>query len=203
MLLRNSLTYGITSNISITGGFDLQSIFIEEKQFWVNLKASTQLAKNLRVGVSGTSLSTSLFTPQFIENMAYIEGDYVNRDDFFDRPKHYNYVEAFTTFGSIQKNISVGVGFAESSGIVSHPVLTLGAVYPVSPRVSLMLDGKIGNQSERYSSDNTTFLQLNQSITGGIRIAGRAHVFELGATFFDRSGNNGFVLPYFAFRKQF
>jgi hypothetical protein len=195
-LFFNNVTYGISDNVSLNAGIEIASLVNVPFSgnytpfYWIGGKISTQVSSKMRIGLSETT---------FIHPSYYVPFDEETRDDFGNRINTYralNFLHGLITYGDSRKNITFGVGIAESRGKVSKPLLTVSGIYPISNRVSFIFEGY-------FSKDYTDVPESFQNSLLGIRLAGKKHVFDLGVGVSYEKGVTPIPYPYIGYRKRF
>ena len=134
----NSFAYGITKNISISGGFEIISIFAKGDgpyAFYLNPKASFKVANNLYAGASILYANT-IKTVDSFGGLATLNG--------------------FITYGNKNNNITAAIGWGSSNGdFSSKPVVTISGMTRVSKRIGFVSENwiitNIGDEAKYYA----------------------------------------------------
>lgn len=113
-------SYGITDNISISGGISiLPGIGLDEQLFYIIPKVSFPITPKIKVGAQLTYFTI------FDENLGLLS--------------------LTSTFGEEDKNLTVGLSYGLINGELVHlPLLNIAGVIRVSKRLALITDNYIG-----------------------------------------------------------
>lgn len=125
-LLLNSVSVGVTNNISVGGGIELMSLFLTESPgpiFFLTAKGGAKVARDLHVG--GGALYASI------------------PDEFTDGNSEQRVGVGFlftqATYGSEDHQVTGSVGWGYGNGdIMERPVLTISGLTRVGRKVALL-----------------------------------------------------------------
>ena len=117
----NSVAYAFTRNFSVSGGFEIISVFAGSDgpyAFYINPKASFKIANNLYLG--GTVLyANTIRTVEEFGGIATLNG--------------------FFTYGNKNNNVTAAIGWGSADGeFSSSPVITISGMTRVSKRIGLV-----------------------------------------------------------------
>lgn len=160
-LLANSVSYGLTNNITIGGGVVIPLLF------YVTPKISYKVGKNLYAG------GGILFTQSFISSMGLSAG--------------IGY--GLVTYGNLEHNITIGAGYGMATFDKKYrntpmPIITVNGMSRVSKKISLISENwlipRAGYNKEVITIDSSGYenynsLYINENFysvacSGGVRI---------------------------------
>jgi hypothetical protein len=122
----NTFGYGITKNISISGGFEIISIFMGSEgpyAFYINPKASFKIANNFYAG-GNILYANTIRTAESFGGLATFNG--------------------FATYGNKNNNITCGLGWGWADGeFSSKPVIVISGMARVSKRIGFVSENWI------------------------------------------------------------
>lgn len=166
ILYFSQFDYGINDNWSVGAGF---FTFVPTALFSLNTKVSFPVSKTVRLG---------------------IQGQYINGTGLLDVLNNgLGYVQGIASFGTSQRNITVGLGAVFNRGkLADGKVLTVGIVRKMTPSLT-------------FISENHVFIGpdagTNLTVSGGVRFDRRRHSFDVSVLlpFINDSGSTFFIFP--------
>jgi hypothetical protein len=184
----NSVTYGVTDDFTMGGGFVLNPYFKDWQALFVTPKYSRQVTPKLRLGVGAIGF-------------AYIFNEYNYNVNPTSPTKtiatnSFGILYANGTYGSLNDNFSLGLGWAYGNrDIRSTPVLNISFMKRLGKNFSLV--------SENWL---TTFDNTSGGIfSGGVRIFGERMAVDLALWTPVSFGNSDslYPIPYIDFVYKF
>ena len=124
-----SLSYGLTNNVTITGGGSIfPGVDAEDQIFFGTLKVGLAAGENFDVAASGLVIRV----PDWDD------------DDDLDEPVVVGSVAGMATYGTDDASVTAGLGFGYADDdFADKPVVTLGGEYRISRRMSLVSENWI------------------------------------------------------------
>lgn len=157
-ILLNSVAYGITNHVSITGGFELTSTFGRESPgpiWYLSARGGGEVTKRVHIGAMATYLSVP---------------NWFSDDDDSDRRNGLGAISGVVTYGTTEALVTAGTGWGYSaSGLSDRPVLSLGGLVRVTRGIALI-------------SENWIIPDNQESIgiySYGLRFMGERSAFDL------------------------
>ena len=149
-LLINSLGVGITDNFSISGGFEITTLFLGTPVLYIAPKVSLPVSENFRLGLGGVYGTVAAFI-----------------DDFGGGGAIYG----MGTLGNRDRNATIGVGYTFFGGeIFNSPLLTLDGMLRVSRRLSLITENWVLIEAPEASLLSIGFRVMGEQIAGDIAL---------------------------------
>lgn len=142
-ILFNNVSYGLTDNFSMGLGTMAIFFFTDSAPFWVTARYTTPIVENkFHAGVGGVVGSAE--------------------------DTSFGYLYGMTTFGSRDRNLTLGVGSAFGEGEFSDLLFNINGTFRVSAKFYLMMENYIIQERKNFKFDTSlTFI-------GGRSIIGRA-----------------------------
>jgi hypothetical protein len=170
----NEVTYGFTNNFSLSAGLVPLFLFSgAETPVWINPKLSIPVARDkVNLGV-GAYLGTVIGAEE--SSFAFLYGN--------------------ATFGSRDKNVTIGLGWGAAGGEMSStPLITLAGMLRVSPRWYLLTE----NQLLSFGADDGIAI-----MSGGARYAARKISIDFGLFLPLQSDVGFFAAPWLGIQVPF
>lgn len=139
-ILINSVAYGITNHVSVTGGFELTSTFGRSSPgpiCYLSARGGGEIAKQVHIGAMATYLSV----PNWF-------GD----DDNDGRRDGVGAISGVVTYGTTEAQVTAGAGWGYSAGGLSdRPVLSVSGLARVSRGIALVSENWIIPDDSGYN----------------------------------------------------
>ena len=177
-LLFPGVAYGITDNVSLSGGFSvIPGLGLAEQLFYVSPKIGFEMGDSASVAVGG------LFAG-------------VGGDDF-DDGESASIGFAVGTFGSRKRSLTVGVGLGDTSGEFTDavPILMAGGTATISRRVAVV--------GETWMFLGDDFRLHEQPFGIGLRLFGDRLSADLGVVLSGELIDEGFPIPWLSVSYHF
>ena len=171
----NEINYGISNNFSI--GVGLIPLFLfngAPTPIWGKAKLSYPLVEN-KINISGGLMAGSIFSNDEIEDIGLIGAFY-----------------GIVTFGSKDKNVSIGLNYAFGDNELSPPIFTISGKAKISNKTFLISDNFLYIDNSGYQNENSLISILGaRTLFSGIALD-YGGIIPIGDTLFE----GVFIYPY-------
>lgn len=171
----NEINYGVTNNFSI--GIGVIPLFLfngAPTPLWAKAKLSYPIIKD-KINVSGGIVAGSILSSDEIEDVGLIGAFY-----------------GIATFGSKNKNVSIGLNYAFGGNELSPPIFTINGKAKISKRTFLISDNFLYIDNSGYQNENSLISILGaRTLFTGIALD-YGGIIPIGDTLFEGL----FIYPY-------
>lgn len=201
VLLINKLSYGIANWLDVSAGFVAYLGDQGNLSPTLGIRVTTAVSRKIRLAISYSFLRQT----QFINTLEGTE----YKNNFIS-----TLALATGTFGTTEKNFSLGIGYGRQEERTAGYTFTLAGITRISPKLSLTTDNYLRNWTSYTDVYNYYGGAYNGSKYSGLLSAGLRMNFRTSALDFGlsyeyglgngaKSNNDEFPFPYAGYRIRF